>query len=100
MTNPTIRIVGDNFALTYTSTTSKTERELLIPLSQPAILVRTLRSRQSAADLRIGNEASPTQHMVEAWLQSNEARIDVREAAAKREALEEKYSINLDEIEI
>jgi hypothetical protein len=104
--NPTISIEGDNFALTFPGVESEGSHTTLVPIGATEILIRVLTAWKEAQphERKIGFAASPTQHMVEKWLTSHEAKVDVRveraRLAARAAEVQEKYGINLEEIEL
>lgn len=104
--NPTIEITGEFFLLTFPGVDAEGTHTVQIPIGATEVLVRILMNWKEAQPKarKIGNEASPTQYMVDAWLNSNEARVDVRaqaaRAAERKRSFEERFGINPDEVEL
>jgi len=86
---------------------------VMIPVDRPAALANILIQRNKilnrpqrdrhAGNLGIGSEANPTQSMIDAFLASNEARVDVRAEQERLEALArraEKYEIDVDTLDL
>lgn len=90
---------GRNFLLTFTE--GNLSRTLEIPINRPELLAKMLlANHKREGRAKIGEDGSPIQYMIEKWLTTNEARVDVRSAAQKAEAAREKYGSLFDEIEI
>lgn len=90
---------GTHFHVQVPSATDPSStREVRIPIGQAHLLARMLQARAvaDAKRLRIGNDAAPTQHMIEEWLRADRAA----QVQARAEALRNKYGNVLDEIEI
>lgn len=70
MSDVTISLSGNGFALTVPSDLSGRTHTLDIPLNLGGLKIirKALMARQQETDRRIGTPASPTQSMVEAWL--------------------------------
>lgn len=100
---------GKNFEVQIPSPSGAT-RLVTVPVSRPDLLARILMAQAEAASAeeflrRVGNEASPTEYMVEQWLRSNtptrpadrEAERRAERAAVARARYGELFdTINLD----
>lgn len=107
MTDCTITSDGKFFFLTIPAVRGEKSRTVRISVDQPQLLVRILTDRDrllragESDRATIGTIASPTQAMLEAWTQVHGTpRVDEQQRAAKAAAVEAKYGISLDEVDL
>jgi hypothetical protein len=113
MRDCTITSDGEMFYLSIPGVRNENSSHVVnIPVDRPELLARILvdrhrllasgaRDRETLQQLTIGNNAAPTQHMIECWIKEhgdpNVARKRSEEKAAR---IENKYGIKLDDIDI
>lgn len=75
---------------------------ITVPADQPKLIVRMLLARNARKErARIGSDISnPVQDMVNAWLASNEANVNVRKEQERIEQARAKFGALFDEVEI
>lgn len=107
MTDCTITSDGKSFFLTIPAVRGEKARTVSIAADKPQLLVRILTDRErllragKADSATIGTVASPTRAMLEAWeLAHGTPRVDERARAERAAAVEAKYGISLDEIDL